>query len=230
MKKQLLCVAGVLALSVSGSARASLVSVDIIPGPANPGAFDTWRVVARFSDPGDQISAVNGVAGANPIHFFTGGGDMYNQGIFAGLTLNDFPGVGIGGEAWDSYVTIGATVFDANVRFTPGFLGGTVPPPTQVIVGSTFWEDDGAWFFFGAPPEVSDLEDDEAGNETFDIVVFQVGVNTGVGFSLMGNIQWFNPVSGDNNTPFHVENLIPVPGALALLGLAGLVGKCRRRE
>lgn len=230
MNKNVLSVAA--ALVVSSSAGASLVSVDIIPGPVNPGGFDTWMVVARFSDPGDQISAVNGVADLNSINFFTGdGSDMYNQGLFAGQPLNDFPSVGIGGEAYDSYLTIGASSFPSNTQLSPDFLGdfGGAPPNVQVILGSAFNVPDGAWFFFGAPPEVSNLEDAEAGNDTFDVLIFQVGVTTGAGFHLDANIQWFNPVSGSTNTPFTVDN-IPAPGALALLGLAGLAGRRRRRR
>ena len=171
MKKQIFCVAGILTLVVSGSARASLVSVDIIAGPPNPdGIHATWRVVARFSDPGDQISAVNGVAD-NPIDFLTcDGTDVYNQAIFGGVTLNDFPTVGLGGEAWDTYVTIGATNFqDDNTQFSPNFLGdwGNQPPPEQVILGSAFEESDGAWFNFGAPLVVSEVEDIE-GNDFYD--------------------------------------------------------------
>ena len=60
MKKQLLSAVGLLAFTVSGSVTASLVSVDVIAGPQHPdGLHDTWRVVARFSDAGDQISSVN---------------------------------------------------------------------------------------------------------------------------------------------------------------------------
>ena len=238
MKKQIIGVAGNLALVLSGSASASLVTLDVIPGPTNPdGIHDTWRVIARFTDPGDQISAVNGVdsLGLNIIRFWTcNGSDIYNQGIFDGEPLNDFPSVGIGGEAWDTYVTIGATSFPSNVQFSPNFLGDwdDAPPPVQVILGSAFQEDDGAWFFFGVPPQVSNLEDVQGGNDTFDVLLLQLGVESGVGFHLEANLQWFNPVSGANNTPFKVGPLsgcIPSPGAMALFGLAGLVGVRHRR-
>ena len=236
MKKQVLCLAGSLTLVLSGSASASLVVVDIIVGPNQhpDGLHKTWQIVARFSNAGDQISAINGVdaPGLNALNFFTGGGELYNQGIFPTSPLNDFPSVGIGGEAWDSYVTIGATSFPSNIKFTPNFLGdwGDAPPPVQVILGSEFYEDDGAWFFFGAPPNVGDLEDAEAGNDTYDVVIAQFTVEALAGFHLEGNIQWFNPVSGSNNTPFIAEGYpYPSPGILGLFGIAGLVGVRRRR-
>lgn len=232
MKKQILCAAGSLTLVLCGPTSASLVSVDVIAGPQHPdGLHDTWRVIARFTDAGDQISSVNGVEGFNAIDFYTcDGSDIYNQGLFDGLSLNDFPSVGISGEAYDSYVTIGATSFPSNVQFSPNFLGdwGDAPPPVQVILGNAFHEPDGAWFFFGAPPNVSDLEDAQAGNDTYDVVIAQFTVDAGVGFNLEGNIQWFNPVSGANNTPFLVW-CIPSPGVLGLFGAACLVGVRRRR-
>ena len=235
MKKQVLCVAGSLTLVLCGPSSASLVFVDIIVGPNQhpDGLHKTLQIVARFSDAGDQISSVNGLdsPGLNAIHFFTDGGELYNQGLFSGQPLNDFPSVGIGGEAWDSYVTIGSTSFPSNTNFTPNFLGdwGDAPPPVQVILGNAFYEDDGAWFFFGAPPNVSDLEDAEANNETFDIVLVQFTFDIGTYFHLEGNVQWFNPVSGSNNTPF-VADQVPSPGALALFGIAGFVGVRRRRR
>ena len=235
MNKNVLTVAA--ALLVSSSAGASLISVDIIAGPTNTvdGSFNTWRVVARFSDAGDQISAVNAVMGLNAIDFYTGdGSDIYNMGAFPGSSLNDFPtsGAPLFGEEWDSYITIGATNFnDNNTQVSPDFLCpgcGGAPPNFSVILGSEFSTDDGAWFFFGAPPLVSDLEDVIADNGSFDVLLFQVGVSDG-GFHLDANVQWFNPASGDNNTPFTVDNT-PAPGALALLGLAGLAGGRRRRR
>ena len=226
--------AAVLALTASISTSADLVGVDWILGPNQhpDGLHTTFQIIARFSDPNDQIFAVACDSKGNPLDFWTSdGSDMYNQELFAGSPLNDFPSVGVGGEPWDSYVTIGATSFPSGVQFSPNFLGdwGDAPPPVQVILGSEFYEDDGAWFFFGAPPEVGNLEDAEPGNDTFDVLIAQFTINNNAGFIFKGNIQWFNPVSGSNNTPFTVDIIPPTPGALALFGLAGLVGFRRRR-
>ncbi len=39
-----------------------------------------------------------------------------------------------------------------------------------------------------------------------------------------------NPAAGEQNNPGSFENKVPSPGALALLGLAGLMGARRRRR
>ena len=231
MKKHALCVAGVLTLVLSGPTSASLVSVEIIAGPNQhpDGQHDTWQVIARFSDPFDQISAVNGLTepGLNQLVFQTYGGELYNQGLFAGQPLNDFPSVGIGGEAWDSYVTIGETSFPSNTFFTPDFLGdwGGAPPYQQVILGDSFTEGDGAWFYFGEPPAVGSLPDAQKDNNTSDVVIAQFTIHAGDGFLLEGNIQWFDS-NGSHNTPF---TTVPAPGVLALFSLAGFVGIRSRR-
>ena len=212
-------------LLVADTASADLTDVSIEASPfqhPDGAAWDTWRVVAHFDNLKDQIAAVVG-----PLFFFTGGGDMYNQAAFPNLPPNDFPSAAIGGEAYDSYVTIGATDFPHNVQFTPDFLGdwGGEPPPISVIKGSSFSESDGRWFFVGEPPEV--------GNWGGNVVIAQFTVLQGVGFHLEGNIGWL-PADGPPGpdiqlTPFVVDN-IPAPGALALLGLAGLTGAWRRRR
>lgn len=236
MKKQIFCVAGVLAMAVSGSASASLVEVAIIFGPNQhpDGLHDTWQVVARFSDPADQISSVSGLTqdDLNTLDFWTfDGSDMYNQELFAGLPLNDFPSVGLdpAAEAYDSYLTIGATTYPSNTLFGPDFLGdwGVQPPPVQVILGSAFHDDDGAWLLLGVPPMVSNLEDAQAGNDTFDVVIAQITVDNGVGFHLNANIQWLEPLSGSIFTPFEVN--IPAPCTIAIIGFACLAGVRRRR-
>ena len=234
MKKQILYMATVLALAVSNSASAEFVDVywQISPYQHPDGLHTTFQIYASFSDAGDQISAVNGLdePGLNTLDFWTSdGSDITNTDLFEGTPFNDFPLGSLGGPYWDSYVTIGATSFPSFTQFTPDFLGdwGGVPPPVQVILGSSFSETDGAWFFFGAPPVVDSLPDAVKGNETFDIVIAQFTVDAGSDVHLNGNIEWLSALSGATNTPFEVNT--PTPGALALLGLAGLVGIRRSR-
>ncbi len=215
-------------LLVTGTTSADLIEVSIEASPyqhPDGDVWDTWRVVAHFSDIADRIAAVAGIEGV-PLLFFTGGGDMYNQNTFGDWWFMDFPSAAFGGQPYDSYVTIGATDFPHNVQFTPNFLGdwGGQPPPIQVILGSSFGpEIDGGWFFFGEPPEV--------GNWGGNVVIAQFTVLQGVGFHLEGNIAWIPAAPGVGLvlTPFVVD-FIPAPGALALLGLAGLAGTRRRRR
>ncbi len=229
MKKQELCVAGLLTLVVSGSASAGLVAVSVIAGPSQhpDGKHNTWQVIASFTDQGDRISAVNGLDqdGLNALVFWTSGGELYNQALFDGLSLNDYASVGLGGEAYDSYITLGNTNI-GNVGVTPNFLGGN--GTNQVILGSAWTETDGAWYSPQGPLEVGLLEDAIDGNDTSDVVIAQFTVDAGVGLHFEGNIAWLDPASGGFNTPFLVK-VWPTPGALALFGIAGICGIRRRR-
>jgi len=236
MNKNVLSVVAALVVSSSVSADFVEVNWQVSPFQHPDGNHITYQIYASFNNLGDQISAVNGILGdnTNALDFFTSdGSDIYNQSDFDGSFFNDFPSVGFLpplGELYDSYVTIGQTEFPSNTQFSPDFLGpwDGAPPTVQVILGSAFNEEDGAWFFFGAPPTVGDLPDVNGGNATHDIVIAQFTVNAGVNVTLSGNVAWLNALGGSNNTPFTVET--PAPGALALLGLAGLAGTRRRRR
>ena len=94
------------------------------------GLHVTTQILASFSDANDKLIGVDG----NLLRFITDGGDLYNQGLFAGIPLNDFPSANIGGEAYDSYVTIGATSFPANTQFTDDFLGNWKGNPLFISV------------------------------------------------------------------------------------------------
>jgi len=244
MKNQVFRVAWVLTFVLSSSASADLVEVNwqLSPYQHPDGLHITFQIYASFNNAGDRFSAVNGLVGdgLNTLHFYTigssgkpgSGGNLYNQMDFDGISVNDFPSVGFMpgfGELYDSYVTIGQTEFPSNTQFSPDFLGpwGGAPPPVQVIQGSEFHEDAGAWVFFGAPPVVGDLPDAVEGNETSDIVIAQFTLDAGMNFNLVGNIAWLDPLSGSNNTPFSV--LTPSPGVLVFFGIAGLAGIRRRR-
>jgi len=217
MKNHVFLAAAVIALIASGSSRADFLDVDWILGPDQhpDGQHTTFRIIARFSDPNDRISAVSCGMGIDLIFTTSDGSDIYNQELFDGTTLNDFPTADspLFGEAWDSYLTIGATNFiDDNTQFSPDFLGpwGGSPPPVQVILGSELHEEDGAWFYFGELPPVSSLEDVEEGNKTFDILIAQFTVDAGTDIYLSSNLNWFNTDGVQFNIPFAV-NTDPCP-------------------
>ena len=190
------------AVFVATSTHADLIYVDVIWGADQhpDGKHNTLQIIALFSDENDKILGVDGL----PLRFITDGGDLYNQGLFAGIPLNDFPSVGIGGEAYDSYVTIGATSFPANTQFTDDFLGNWEgnPPPIQVIEGGNFCGE-GGWFYFGDPPTVDNFPDMVPGNGAYDVIIAQFTVDNDVKFLLQGNIIWQQPDSDKNiSTPF----------------------------
>ena len=209
MNKQILCVAGALVSIASSIASADLVSVEIVKGPFQhpDGLHDTWRVVAFFDDPMDRLNIVAGLC-ESPLWFYTGFGELYNQEFFDGHIFNDFPSVGLGddAEAYDSYLTLGATEFPAHTQFSPDFLGpwGGSPPPVQVILGSEFGPDaDAAWYYWPA-------EAPEVGMWNNEVVIAQFTVDKGAGFFLRTGVVWIDPIEGQILTPFAVNNL-PCP-------------------
>lgn len=217
-------------IALASNAHAGLIQVTIIPGADQhpDGLHDTWQIIAVFDDANDKLLSVGGEPFS--LIFFTGGGELYNQAIYDGLPENDFPSVGIGGEAYDSYITIGATTFPHNTQFfddTFGDWGGN-PPPVQVIKGSSFGGQ-GGWFYIGDPPPVSEL-DLIPDNDTFEVIIAQFTVDMNVGFHLEGNIHWMDDGGTDGNfTPFVVDN-IPAPGAAVLFGIATITSTRRRRR
>lgn len=190
------------ALLLAPNSYGDLMGINIIWG-ANQhpdGLHESIQILASFSNANDKLLGVNG----QPLRFITDGGELYNQDLFSGLTLNDFPSAIIGGEAYDSYVTIGSTTFPANTVFTPDFLGDWEgkPPPIQVIEGSNFCSD-GGWFYSGDPPPVDIFPDLIPGNQTFDVIIAQFTVDNEVKILLQGNIIWQQPGSDkDISTPF----------------------------
>lgn len=223
MRKRILALLATV-LGFGAVAQADLVSVDVVAGPDQhpDGRHNTWRIVVRFDDSLDRIIAVAGSPDPeyNPIEF-SASSDLYNQALFKGLPLNDFPSVVWGGELYDSWVTIGETIGPQPVRFTGEFSGP---------IAGNHWGPvtDGGWIWIGEPPTVGGF-DSIPDNETFDVVVAQFTLDEGSAFTLTGNIAWILHEGDDMITPFEV-GVIPAPAPFILLGLAGLARARRRHD
>ena len=219
---------GSLAIAVSASGQFINATIEEIDLGA-PEGFVTYRVVAHFAGK-DLFLAWGAIPGVAELHFFTGNAvDLLNAGgKFAGTGAEDFAAFPIS-EAYDSWVTVGATELAGNATdYSPGFLGGG--DGGNLIKGHEFWETDG--LIFNSNPE----------NPWFgpDLVMAQFtipGIPGGQpgdkghnGFHLEGMVGWAlaEAGAGFESTPFVVDN-IPAPGAFALVGLAGLVNIRRRR-
>ena len=117
-------------------------------------------------------------------------------------------------------MTVGTTGFAGNdTDYTPGFAGAA--GGLNVIKGNALNEVDGLVF------------DSDPTTPIFgpDVVLAQFTLPEGNGFRLEGIVAWLPPGGGGDFivSVFKVNN-IPAPGALALLGLAGLAGARRRRR
>ena len=220
---------GSLALAVSVSGQFINVSIEAIDLGA-PECFVTYRVVAHFGSQ-DLMLAWGAFPGVAELHFWTGNGSnlLNGDGALDGLKFGDF--AGFSNVEYDSWVTVGATDLAGNATdYSPGFIGSD--GITSAIVGNSFWETDG--LIFNSNPK----------NPWFgpDVVMAQftiAGIPGGkpgdkghFGFHLEGMVGWAlaGAGAGFESTPFVVDNIVPAPGAIALLGLVGLtMGRRRRR-
>lgn len=203
------------ALIVSGSAFADFGSASYTVESAVAG-YDTYKIFLNFTSPADKLLAINGdVAGGYSAISYEGG-ELYNA-LFAGVLSDDtglyaaFPGM-----EGDSYFTIGG---QTDTSFSPGFLAGNTGADGSVVNGSSFsWENNGGYF------------DSDPGSGAFDsgsgILVAQLTVASGEDITFGGTAS-YNSEAGDLTFASFSVTTVPAPGALALLGLAGL-GRRRR--
>ena len=218
-------------LLTSTSVQAQFINVEIVDvtkDVGTPEGFVTYRVVANFGGM-DLVLAWGGIAGAAPLDFFTGNGvELLNAGgKYAGLKAEDFPAFPIA-EAYDSWVSLASTIDnDGDGSYDEGFLGSD--GVHAVIVGSSFHDDDGL-VSTGNPKRP------RLGPEVVMAQFTIPGVPGGGpgdpghnGFHLEGSVIWAGAGAGFEISPFIVDNIIPAPGGLVLLGLFGLAGPRRRR-
>lgn len=192
-------------------------------GPVN--TLDIYRLYANFNT-GTAADRVNAVAGnaLSPLLATVVGGTFFNNVDGYGNHANLPSGVSPAANAWDTYVTINSLPAGAGVSLSPGF---DVQTNNLGSGGSLFTSTNAAWFV--TPDNVQGQAVASAPGQanapagTFRVLLAQFTVSQGAtpqGSALVN-------VNGQDllNQTFAV----PAPGALALLGLAGLVGGRRRR-
>ncbi|MAW40813.1 MAG: hypothetical protein CMJ30_00160 [Phycisphaerae bacterium] len=204
------------ALIVSGSAFADFNGASMTVESAVSG-YDTYKIFLNFTSPADKLLAINGDVSGGYSAISYEGGELYNVAAFGvlGDDTGTYQGTAPGMEG-DSYVTIGG---QSDTQFSPGFLAGNADALGQVIRGSSFtWEDNGGYF------------DSDPGSGAFDsgsgILIAQLTVASGEDVTFGGTAS-FNSDTGDLSFGEFSVTTVPAPGALALIGLAGL-GRRRR--
>ena len=204
------------ALIVSGSAFADFDGASFTVETAVAG-YDTYKVFLNFTSPTDKLLAVNGdvAGGFNALSY--NGGELYNA-LFAAVLPDDFGEyAAFPGMEGDSYLTIGGQADDTSS--SPGFLADNIDGSGQLVNGTSFtWENNGGYF------------DSNPGTGAFDsgsgILVAQLTVASGEDITFGGTAS-FNGDGGALTFASFSVTTVPAPGALALLGLAGL-GRRRR--
>ncbi|MBG80647.1 MAG: hypothetical protein CMJ39_08075 [Phycisphaerae bacterium] len=235
--------ASVFAGSVAAIALASVASADfngmawqVVDNGGNEGnGGDTYRLYAML-DMGDRLDAVAGneTQGLN----LSANGSFYQNaaGGPTSLAINSAFFGFVPSMEWDSYVTVGALHADG-FPYGSNALNDVGIDWSDFEAGGDLTSNNGTWFVTPDQPqgeaiEHSGLNGDVTGTG-YGVLIAQVTV-LGAGDyagSFSGLLQG-KTASGDtwqvgvNDFQF---GAIPAPGALALLGLAGLAGRRRRR-
>lgn len=224
--KTLSVLAGVGApLIATATASAGFVGIKVV-GKENTFGLIVCNVYAEFDRPGeDLMQAVAGTAGAPMLIQVEGGGSFYNQAFGTDrppLTnlVAAFPSL-----AFDSFVTIGVKAVGPNgqpadkMTITPGFPGVSGTALSTTVSGWAITPDEPA-----ADPFNPDYY---LGNGQILIGQFSTADGTGISGTFL--IQYVsNGAPGSQVVSF--SHVVPTPGALALLGTAGLIGVRRRRR
>ena len=200
------------------SANHSVAAGD--PGGGGAQNITTFQIFANFDNAGDTLTSIYGNPPATPGTALTiqpSAGSFFNN-TFGGNSGPNSALFGVSPSlAWDTYVSIGFESGDAGsdpTQFSPGFPATLF---TTGVVGNT----NASWF---NPVITAGL------NQGTHILIGQFSVAQGN--NVAGTFGLTYRPSGATADLF-VQNVtfntVPAPGALALLGLAGLVGTRRRR-
>jgi hypothetical protein len=232
MKKNLSMLAGVTSLVFAGAAAADFAGLDY--EIANSGdltdlggnivAANTWtaRIYATFTDAGDSLQAVFGDADS-PLSIHSSSG--FYQNAFGGPTSKEvnsalyaaFPSL-----RYDSWATIGLEDSTGNALNNIGIDW------TSFNGGGSIETSDGTWFV--TPDDAQGTAGSELRVMIAQLTMLENGDgSTGTTFgmvSLQGKTADGTTWSARDQS---FDYALPAPGALALLGMAGLAGRRRRR-
>ena len=186
-----------------------------------PNAFGLLvaNIYAVFDRPGeDQMVAVAGTPN-NPLLIQVGGGTFYNHPFGGDSAPNPALIAAFPSLAFDSFVTIGKKVSTGDqLTITPGFPGVN---GTQVSTNSS------GWAVTPNNPQGNPFDAANSFPGNGQILIGQFSTANGFGIAGTMLLQFVsNGVPGQAVVSF----ALPTPGALAMMGVAGLIGVRRRRR
>ena len=228
-------IATLAGLALAGSASASFTEFYTVKttvtntGLGGPVSLDVYKIYARFNGPTDTILNafnLNGLAGAPMAAFYhkdnasgnsgslSSGFGTWNPALTGSATLN---------RPFDSYLTIGGVASATNGTSADPSWGNPLSWNRADIPNNV----NAGWF---APGGSIAGRVGQAGNTADSVILgqFVVAAGTGFGGGYSITIGYNSGVAG---APVQFANgffLVPAPGAIALLGLAGLTGRRRR--
>jgi len=203
--------AGSLILASAVSADFQGLSYDV-----STNANGTTVQVFVELEAGDQLNAVYGDAD-NSLLIEAEGGSFY-QNAFGNHSVSGmnpalfgvFPSL-----LNDSFVTIGLETNVGNAMLDIGIDW------TSFNAGGSIWTDNGSWFATPDDAQVYEIDG--------KIMIMQLTMDEAESFSFEINLQGKNGSDGENWTILGEQIGLPAPGAIALLGLAGLAARRRRK-
>ena len=200
-------------LGATAMASADFVEASYTEEVINPGEV-TYKIFLNYDNPLDKQLAVSGNAQFSALQL-TASSDLIQKHLVP-VVPADVPGALA--QPGDSWVTIGeGNDNGGETQFSPGFLEGQADSFGAFISGDGFLQADNGGYFDSNPST------SVAGTS---ILIAQFTFAEGSTWTYTGTSD-FNAGGTDlTSAAFSVTN-IPAPGALALLGLAGL-GRRRR--
>ena len=196
-------VLGATAMASADFAGASFTEEVISPGEV------TYKIFLNYNNPLDQQLAVSGNANVSALQL-TASSPLIQKHLVDAVPA-DVPGaLALPGDSW-------VNIDGEETQFSPGFLEGQADEFGALISGDGFLQADNGGYFDSNPGTAV---------TGTSILIAQFTFAEGTTWTYKGTSD-FNAGGTDlTNAAFSVSN-IPAPGALALLGLAGL-GRRRR--
>ena len=200
-------------LGATAMASADFAGASYTEEVINPGEV-TYKIFLNYTNPLDKQLAVSGNANFSALQL-TASSELIQKHLVP-VVPADVPGALA--QPGDSWVTIGeGEANGGETQFSPGFLEGQADAFGALISGDGFLQADNGGYFDSNP---------STSVEGTSILIAQFTFAEGSTWTYTGTTD-FNAGGTDlTNAAFSVSN-IPAPGALALLGLAGL-GRRRR--
>jgi len=223
-----------LTAAVASSASAALSGLVVTKVARTDGAtaLDVYTVFARFDGAGandtvtnvGQLQAVGGASLSQFYHKDNIGSGFVGAGAGLATWNPALTGNATTNRPFDSFVTIGTTAAGGSPGVSPDggwpAAGGDPDPFDRGDLPGT----NPGWFLPGG----STAGRVNVGQNTFDVRIGQFVIAQGSnGGTFQLKVSW-NPGTTSSTTSGFLQFNLPAPGAVALLGLAGLAGRRRR--
>ncbi len=222
-----LCLTGCCApLILATSANATFTGLST-ESRTNAFGIDVISVYADFDQLGDQLTAIAGTP-LSPLNLSVMQGTFFQHALGSDRAPLDTVVATFPSLAFDTFVTIGVELLAVS--------GGGTGQPQDLTFMTPFWPGFGpsslttpseGWLVPPFSPQADPFNPAFVAGDGRTLIA-QLATTDGVGFEGAMLVQFMSGgLSGATQSSF--THVIPTPGTLALLGMAGLCGRRRRR-